>query len=305
MYDTCNFRLDLGDISDGKPFGILPYLSDVSERQNEKHGYSCSGKLDSYDVHVFQWGIYMNGSLAKFSMDGDNTGRMYRRTTQDAIEKISDLLHTDFGLARVTLVDVAAVFPTNRPPCDYFSYLGNKTHFKRVLATPDTLYYKNHQRELCFYDKAKEQKEMPVFLQGCNVFRYELRFLHRVDKQLKASVTANLLHDKHFYTSMVHRWRDEFLSINKNNEHSFMTDNIVTVKDAENALFSYALQQLGQSTIDDFLNELKATNKFKDRQRYHELKKRLQSIYEVPRGQKSELIKELEMDVRNWSAYAR
>jgi len=230
---------------------------------------------------------------------------MTRRVTQNAVEKLCDLLHTDIGLAKVTRVDVATVFPTKRPPSDYFSYLGNKAHFKRLQAAPDTLYYQNHQRVLCFYDKAKETKELPVFLQGCNVFRYELRWLRRVKSQLKTDVRAKTLYDELFYQSIIQRWYDEFKNIKKINEQRFMTDNITTVKDAESALFSYALQQLGQSTIDDFLNELKAKDKFKDRQRYYELKKRLQTIYEVPGGQKSELIKELETNIYDVAKYAR
>jgi hypothetical protein len=304
MFDTVNCRIDGVDVSGGNPFEILPYLSDVTEWQNEKFGYSCSGKVAGYDVHVNKMGMYMSGSLAKSYLDGDNVGQMTRRSTQNAVEKLSDLLHTDVGLAKVTRADLAAVFPTKRPPSDYFSYLGNKTYFKRLQAAPDTLYYKNHQMEICFYDKAKEQKELPALLDG-NAFRYELRFTRRVDKQLKSEVTAKLLHDERFYMSLVFQWRDEFLSISKNKEQNFMTDNIVTVKDAENALFAYALQQLGQSAIDNFLNEKKKKNVYSDRKYYTRLKTSLNKIYEVPRGQKSELIKELENNVWNWSKYAR
>jgi thiol-disulfide isomerase/thioredoxin len=305
MVDTVNFRIERVDVSGGNPFEILPYLSETTERQSEKYGYSCSGKIAWYDVHVYQWGIYMIGSLAKSYFEGDNIGTMTRRSTQNAVEKLSDLLHTDIGMAKVVRVDMASVFPTNCPPCDYFSYLGDKPHFKRLQATPDTLYYKNHQRELCFYDKAKEAKEIPETLQNCNLLRYELRFLHRVDRQLKAEVTAKLLHEERFYTSLVDKWRDEFMSIQKINKVDFMTNNIVTVKDAESALFAYALQQLGQSTIDEFLNDLKTKGTFKDPKYYSRLKASLNKVFEARKGQKSELIKELESNVWNWSAYAR
>jgi len=131
-------------------------------------------------------------------------------------------------------------------------------------------------------------------LHGSNLLRYEIRWLRRINAQLKAEVTAQMLFDEKFYQNIIMNWFKEFQSIQKIKEQSFMTDNIVTVKDAETALFAYLLQQSGQSTIDEFLNDLKAANSFKDRQRYYELKKRLQTIFEIPRGKKSDLMQELE-----------
>jgi len=306
MYDSVNFWMSGVDVSGGNPFEVLPHLSETTERQNEKHGYSCSGKVAGYDVCVYQWGMYLNGSLAKSYFNGDNSATLTRRATQNAVEQLSDLLHTDMRQAKVIRVDVSTVIPTRRPPSDYYGYLGMKPHFTRVQATDNTLYYNNHQRQIVFYDKAKEAKNIPELLQNNNLFRYELRFLRRIKSQLKADVTAQTLYDELFYQSIVQRWYNEFKSIQKIKEHNFMTENITTVKDAESALFAYALQQLGQSTIDVYLNELKAKKTFKDPKYYSRLKTGLNKIIVSRRsGQKSELMTELENDIWNVAKYAR
>ena len=44
MFDNVNFWMNRSDISNGKPFEVLPFLSGIEERQNE-NGYSCTGKI--------------------------------------------------------------------------------------------------------------------------------------------------------------------------------------------------------------------------------------------------------------------
>jgi septum formation topological specificity factor MinE len=84
-----------------------------------------------------------------------------------------------------------------------------------------------------------------------------------------------------------------------------MIDSINTTKEAETALFAALLQERGQSIIDEYLAELKAKNTFKERQRYSELKRRLNTLLQAPRGEQSDLIKELETAIFDISRYAR
>jgi hypothetical protein len=187
--------------------------------------------------------------------------------------------------------------------------LGNKPRFKRLQSTPDTLYYNNHQRQLIFYDKAKEATtagmQIPSILQKSNLLRYELRLLKRLNSQLNVDLMAAKLYDKDFYYSIIQKWYSEFKTVQKLKSSSFMTDNIITVRDAETALFAALLQERGQSIIDEYLAELKDRNVFKDRQRLSELKRKLNTILQAPMGTKSELMQELETDVFNIAKYAR
>ena len=309
MFDTVNFWINRVDISSGNPFEILPFLSDVTERQSEK-GYDCIGSLINYTVYVSESGISLKGSLAKNHF-GDNIHTLTRKDTQRAIEELSDRLHIDVNLAKVTRLDVSTILYTKRQPSDYYRYLGQKPYFKRLDAVKDeTLYYLNHQRQIIFYDKKREAikkgVQIPEILQNANLLRYELRYMKGINRQLNDDVKAGKLYTRPFYDDVIRNWGDEFKTIQKLKKQSIMMDDITTVKDAEMALFAFALNQLGQSTIDEFLDDLKAANKFSDRQRYYELKKRLQTIastYEF--HEKNELMQEIESQAFNIARYAR
>jgi hypothetical protein len=308
MFDTVNFWIDKAGLSGGNPFDVLPYLSEISERQNEKSGYSASGNAGDYTVCLFERGIFLQGSLAKDYLPS-NIYTLTRKDVQYAIEQLSDRLHTDIKTAKVTRLDVSTILHTKRPPADYYRYLGDKTYFERLQSTPDTLYYNNHQRQICFYDKSKEATakdvRIPNILQNSNLLRYELRYTKRLNKQLKVDLTADKLYETSFYRSVIQCWHNEFKTIQKLKNQSFMTDNINTTKEAETALFAALLQEKGQSIIDEYLAELKAKNVFKDRQRYSELKRKLNTILQAPKGEQNDLIKELETQIFDIARYAR
>jgi hypothetical protein len=307
MFDTVHFWIDRVELSGASPFDAQPYLSDVTERQN-KNGYSCTGNNGDYTVNIAENGISLKGSLPKNHF-GDNLHTLTRRDTQQAIEELSDRLHLDLGAAKVTRLDVSTVIPTKRPPADYYSHLGNKPYFDRLQSTPDTLYYNNHQRQIALYDKTKEASakyvQVPAIWQNSNLLRYELRYTKRLNKQLGAVVTAAKLYDVKFYRAVIQNWHNEFKAIQKLKNQSFMIDSISTTKEAETALFAALLQEKGQSIIDEYLSALKAKNVFKERQRYSELKRKLNAILQAPKGEQSDLIKELETAIFDIARYAR
>jgi len=306
MYDTVNLWQNGFNISRGNPFDILPYLSDVTEHQN-KNGYSCSGNILDYNVNVFDSGISLKGSLCK-SFFGDNLQTLTRRATLQAFEKLSDCLHTDISTAKIIRLDFSTVIPTKRPPADYYAYFGNKPYFRRE-QWKESLYYSHYQRQINFYDKSKEAKakfmEIPDIWKNSNLLRYELRYLRQVNKQLKADVTASTLYNKDFYSSVVQNWHNEFKTIQKLKNNSFMIDDITTPKEAQVALFSYLLQQSGQNLVTDFLSELKENNVFPDRKYYTRLKTDLNKMLVAKNGNKSDLMQELETAIFDIAKYAR
>jgi hypothetical protein len=306
MFDTVNFWIDRAELSGGSPFDVLPCLSEITERQND-NGYSCTGKAGDYTVNVYEAGISLKGSLAK-NYFGDNLHTLMRRDVKQAVEQLCDGLHTGIGMAKVTRLDVSTIIPTRRPPADYYSYLGGKPYFERLQSTPDTLYYNNHQRQIVFYDKTGEATakgvQIPEILQNSNLFRYELRYTKRLNRQLNTDLTAAKLYDVEFYRSVIGNWYNEFKSIQKIKKQSIMTDKISTVKEAEMALFASLLQQAGQNTIDEFMAELKANNVFEDRKYYSRLKAGLNRLA-TSKGEKSELMQELETKMFEIARYAR
>jgi hypothetical protein len=308
MFDNVNFWMNRNDISNGKTFEVLPYLTDVTEWQNEQ-GYNCTGKLKNYSVCVSDGGISMKGSLAKNHF-GDNIHTLTRKDAQWAIEELSDQLHIDINVAKVTRLDISTVLYTKHPPADYFPYLGEKPYFKRLQVHDDTLQYNNHQRQIIFYDKKKEAMEkgvpIPDILKTANLLRYELRYTKRLNKQLNTDLTAGKLYVRPFYDSLIENWYKELKDIQKLKKQSFMVENITTIKDAETAFFASLLHKSGQGVIDEFLNALRAENTFNDRQRYYELKKRLTTIFtSVEFHEKNELMQEVEEKAFNIAKYAR
>ncbi|MDR0793928.1 MAG: hypothetical protein LBE82_11515 [Chitinophagaceae bacterium] len=298
MIDTLNLWQDSTAIAGGNTFAIAPYLSDVTERQSETKGYSISGNVLDYTVHVFERGVSLNGSLCKF-LFGDNLQTLTRRTVGQAIEKLSDCLHLDISTAKATRFDISTVTPTKRPPADYYAYLGQKPFFTRLQSNEDSLYYNNHQRQIIFYDKTKEAKAkgmpIPDIWKGCNLFRYELRYTKGINRQFKADVTAAMLYDRAFYDTIIQNWYKEFKDIQKIKSNSFMIDDIDNRKDAKEALFSFLLNEAGQNLVTDYLRELKANNAFKSRSDYTKLKTDLNKMLVAKNGNKNDLTKELEI----------
>ncbi len=310
MLDTVNFWIDRGSTAGGNPFAVLSYLSDITEQRSNKLGYSASGKLGDYSIYCFERGLSLKGSLAKYYLPS-NVYTLTRQTAAEAIEKMSDTLHTDITAATVTRLDVSTVIPTKRQPTDYYTSLGSKPRFKRLQATADTLYYNQRLRQLIFYDKTKEANAkgalIPGTLHGCNLLRYELRFAHNLQKLFKTAepISGATLTDQRFYYSIIQQWRNEFETIKKINPINTMTDNIKTPKDAKETLFAILLQQNGQNAIDNFLNDLKANNVFSDPKYYSRLKSDLYKIQQAPTEARNDLIKELETAIADIAQYAR
>ncbi len=310
MIDTLNMWLDREVMAEGDPFTIAPYLTDVTERQNERQGYTCTGRLGDYQVSISSSGAALLGSLAKFYLPS-NVYTLTRRQVQEALQEMSDRLHADIEAAKVLRADISTVIPTTRPPSDYYSYLGDKTRYERLQATPTTLYYSTQKRQLIFYDKTKEAAAkralIPPSLADCNLLRYEMRLLKQPHRQLKRAeqLPAAALYNPDLYYMLVQQWRQEFETIKKIHRNTMMMENIKTPKDAQTALFARLLQQGGQSVIDDFIADLKARKQFANRLYYSRLKSDLTKIFQTPAEGDTDLIHEIEKAVADIARYAR
>jgi hypothetical protein len=84
-----------------------------------------------------------------------------------------------------------------------------------------------------------------------------------------------------------------------------MIDNVSSKKEAKEAFIAFALQQLGATTIDDFLSELKAQKKLGNRSDYSKLRTELNKMLVAKNGNNSELVKELETAIFNIAKYAQ
>ena len=224
MYDTVNFRLLQSEAGGVDFLAETPcFLENVGE-----HKYNdeivITGDLNGLRVSLNRYQMKIkDGSLCKWYL-GDNFKTMGRSNTQRAIEKLSDILHVPMSRATVTRFDIAQNFITRYPPNVYFNHLGMMKYAKR-LQEPNGLYYVQTGGRLCFYDKNREQRDhkeiIPELYKGCNILRYEQRYISRIATQLKVNeLTGAMLYDEAFYIDLLNRWKNAYKTIQKINDVS-------------------------------------------------------------------------------------
>lgn len=315
MYDKVKFWVDRCDMGDAFSH-ITTYLDDAKEQTDLKTGeVRTYGSLQGLKVSLFTGGLLIVGSLPKFHY-GNNIYPLDRQSTAEAINKIEDGLHISLTDAKVTGVEFGCCFLMMHRVREYLDRLGNMPRMQRYRFNQETLYYqhsgKHRPKTFCYYDKIadakKKQMEIPPGMQEANLLRCEIRYDGRLPYQLNVpEVTASTLSDRHFYKMMVKRFQDAYFSISKMNR---LKDNamseIKTVQDAFDCFVGKLITQSGQSQelINDFLQELKAANAFKDRVSYARLKQKLEKVVSKANlSTADELIKELDDEVKNCGAY--
>lgn len=342
MYDTVNMWIGCESMGGVNPLQLVCNLTNILYCSNDNGVAYCRGNLRNYIVCISPRGISLKGSLAKFYL-GDNIGTLTRRDTQKALDALGDMLGVSVMGATVTRVDVAGNKVTQRPPADYFSGLGNKSRYKRIKSVKtESLYYKQNNMQLAIYDKIRELKQrgasIPKAFAGCNVLRYELRFLKQrtLKEQLEknrrcvgkladgnatassppppmcvvggspAVITASMLVDEDNYYCLCQLWKDEFLKIQKINTLPIMTKQSITPAEGVEYLLSMLLRKEdGAKTIDEYISALKAQGKMQRPKDYSMLKSRLNTILQQPNEQPSDMNNELEMFVRGKALKAR
>lgn len=222
MFDSINFKLTRSDYNGADFLSEVPcYITDISEH-HYNNGIVITGCLDNLKVSCNEYQIKIkDGSLCKWYL-GDNLQTMGRKDTERAVEKLSDLLHLPIGKALITRIDVSQNFIMQHPPKVYMNHLGVMKNAAR-LEEPNSLYYRKQDCGLCFYDKAREQRDkkepLPELFENRNVLRYEQRYERRIAKHLGvAEVRASMLYDEAFYIDLLNRWRNAYTSIQKIND---------------------------------------------------------------------------------------
>lgn len=222
MFDSINFKLTRSDYNGADFLSEVPcYITDISEH-HYNNGVVITGCLDNLKVSCNEYQVKIkDGSLCKWYL-GDNLQTMGRKDTERAVEKLSDLLHLPIGEALITRIDVSQNFIMQHPPKVYMNHLGEMKNAAR-LEEPNSLYYRKQDCGLCFYDKAREQRDkkepLPELFENRNVLRYEQRYERRIAKHLGvAEVRASMLYDEAFYIDLLNRWRDAYTSIQKIND---------------------------------------------------------------------------------------
>ena len=99
----------------------------------------------------------------------------------------------------------------------YYPCLGQLRYFDR-LVQPKSIYYKNPNKELIFYNKIAECKQkrvnVPEFLCKSNLLRYEMRLTKNIPNQMNMNEVQLLnLFEEEFYMNIIDKWEQFFMQI--------------------------------------------------------------------------------------------
>lgn len=311
MFDKVKFWINRDSFNSTQ---IINRLDEANTQVNTQTGEMCIyGSLDGLKVSIYSGGVSIVGSLPKYLYDS-NVYALDRASTKQAVEKLSDTLQFRADEAKVTAVEFGTSFLMSRNVRDYLLKLGDMPRLERYHFTASTLYYKGvgktQPKVFAFYDKILDAKDKgmdyPKNLEKANLLRYEMRYRQRVAQQLGVpEITASTLYQKPFYSMMIQRYQDSYLSITKKRQlKADIMSNIKTVGDALDVLVARLLIQTDQTQITAFLDELKESKAFEDRKNYSRLKKKIQEITaKADTTEASDLIKELDDDIKNVGAY--
>lgn len=304
----------------GQYDSVIQYLDSPNEIVNRDTGeiIGCSGKVSNLNISVFNSGVSIVGSLAKF-MYSDNIVSLSKRTTKEAINKLSDTLNINIGEAKLTELEFGTNFLMQHPINRYLDLLKEAPYLNSIRTTLDTLYFRSQGRArgrvgknnkvLCFYDKIKEIKSreglIPDVYANQNVLRYEMRYNGRIARQLRTNeVTAGLLYSDKLYNHIKKEYVNNYKSIVKTNYMMSNSSNIKTVTDAFNLLFAKLINEKDNKVIDGFINDLKSQNIFEDRKYYTRLKNKLNEVATITADKTNQdLAKELDDEIKNIIAY--
>lgn len=312
MYDTLGLWLPNETIKESGYLQRVPtLLTNVKETYKETGEVYFTGSILGMSASISNAGISLKGSICKSYLN-DNFKTLTRQDTQRAIEQLEDFLTLPINKADVKRIDFAQSFTTTQNPQNYFTFLGECHHYKR-LTQPKSLYYQNGMRTKLFYNKIAEGKAkgqiIPDIWANKHILRYELRYTSRLPYQFNTSqIQAQNLYNEAFYIGMVGRWIKEYETINKNN--SILDKmNIKEIETPKDFMYQMALLQIKEVGIQktlETIEQLKAQNQFKHKEYYSRLKADIKKLCKnevLTEG--STLIAELDKKVKQVAEYCR
>ena len=306
MYDKCKLWVP----RTANTPDVEKHLEAVKENIDKETGEVCTyGTLYGLKVSIYTGNIAVEGSLPRVIYP-NNIYPLDRHGTAQAIEKLSDTLHLPMNEAKVTGLEFGKFFPMKHPVECYFSRLGNMSRYRREAIAKGSLYYKQKNKELVFYDKKADAKAkgmtIPLGFEDANLLKIEMRFLRYLSNQTGVSnITGVTLSDTAFYRHMIKMYQDMYYSITKLKQGN-MEDlsNIKTPDDGFRLLISELLNETDPQRITDFLSRLKEVKAYRDNKSYSRLKRKIQEVMEIASATKvDELIEELNDDIKHVGAY--
>ncbi|WP_460198272.1 phage/plasmid replication domain-containing protein [Segatella asaccharophila] len=306
MYDTINLYYDLKQEDEFKR--LIPLINpskkefcygDYREIRAIYHGH-----IEYLNVTLSPNRICINNrSFCKW-LKGDNLQRLTLKDIKEGIEKLSKILNLPMDKAIVSRVDIGLNIIVRHPVEFYLSHLGTSSRTKRLLQSHG-LYYHQTNVDFVLYDKLEEfqngNNRIPEKYTGKNLLRIELRIEHNLNHIFKKKVTAGLLYDKEFYSSLVKLWADHYYKIHKINDICLDLNSIRTINDFRRAYILILSQELGGEL--EALDQIEKARKSKmiGNHKAYNFRQKIISAYNIKNNfiKPDEAIEELDQKIKD------
>lgn len=309
MYDNLHIRISaLGESTSS----VVNRLQGAKQTIDVETGEVKSfGHLGGLRVSVYESGLYVVGSLAKY-FNGGNIYTLNRKDTEKAVLRLSDELGVDISSAKITGLEFGDAFVMKYPVEEYLKRLSSMPRLARNQQE-HSLYFQGRGLEqpksVVFYNKGvelmKKKEPLPDDLRGLNLLRYELRFKNRLPQQIGwPEVTASTLYDRKFYRKMLNLYQQSYFSIMKRKTMRLSAlREVKNPKDAFDCLVGMLISQTDPKQIEDFIGDL-TTGTNLDRVQLYRLNKMVERVSTKGRlMEQDELIAELDNHIRNVGVY--
>jgi len=252
MYDTIGLKLVTNEALKWQN------LCNVNEVIEQKTGLvKMRAKLSNLQVNEIPEGIIIFGSLPKYFL-GNNLEILGRKTTKQAIEKLSDELRQKIDNSLLYRFDVSQNFIMKDRAKNYLNCLDELSRFKKSV-NEKSIYFHSDKVQLIFYDKIAEMRKKRQYIPDSfnqyagKMLRYELRYLRNIKKTFHKEVLLKDLTDELFYIELLKKWKSFYFSITKKNKLKFNDMVLKDVKTFQNALMLIALNSLGLDEVNNMV----------------------------------------------------
>lgn len=247
MYDTVRLWIDYRDA--GQTFADELFVNCTSpekvtkEKAKSTQIYYKAHLLypdhtkdgQGWDIWLFSSGIKIQGSPAKWYFS-NNADTLTLAQARKAFETLAEALQLPFEtllMAKTQRLDFSSVMTMDYEPRGYFGNLDYLNQYRRTLdPSGNTLYFKQTEKWILFYDKTKDAKDkgmtLPDWAKGKNLMRYEVRYLnprrthlYRTKETYIGDASGNKelylgdLLNEHIYLACIDAWLDYYESIYK------------------------------------------------------------------------------------------
>lgn len=289
--------------------GLRHYTNEVLKCHNLEYigidyGFN-KFKLSNLYIKEIPEGINIFGSLSKYYL-GNNLESLTRKTTNEAIEKLSDELNLKIENSIMHRFDVSQNFKMESKVKIYLNCLDELKGFKKSI-NEKSLYFRNSLIELIFYDKIAEMRKKRAFIPedfkqfAGKILRYEMRYLRNLKKTFNKEILFKDLTDEQFYNFLIEKWKSLYFKITKKNKLKFNDMALKDVKQFQNQLMLIGLNSLG---LDEVNNMIELSRDELGRYKIKRIKDKIKKIKQTKElTELNPLIKELDSKIDKKNVY--